>query len=138
MIDTALDGALRALKHWEDHPEKQPRLLLSVAEIDAADAGADAWVALTVATAAGIPQPAMVKELCRLRHMPRVALYRAMNRAMKPALELDGRVLEFLGLHPCETAAELARAVARSMREAGFAATPLEAQGLWQQTSSEP
>lgn len=137
MIDKALEGALRARETWEKQPERQPRLLLSVAEIDPEDRGAVVWAALTIGTAAGVPQPAMLKELCREGKMPRVALYRMMNRAMRPALELDQRILEFLGLHPCENAAELARAVARTMREAGFSASPLEAQGLWQQTSSE-
>lgn len=137
MIDKALEGALRALKHWDDHPERQPRLLLAVAEISPDERGAVVWAALTFATAAGVPQQAMIKELCREGKMPRVALYRMMNRAMRPALEYDPRILEFLGLHRCETAAELARAVARTMREAGFAATPAEADNEWQQTFTE-
>lgn len=138
MIEQILQGALRARDTWEKQPERQPRLLLSVAEIDPEERGAVVWAALTIGTAAGVPQPAMIKELCREGKMPRVALYRMMNRAMRPALELDRQILEFLGLHPCENAAELARAVARTMREAGFSASPLEAMGLWQQTYSEP
>ena len=130
MIDEKLEGALRAREHWEKNPERQPRLLMAVAEIDPKSRGAVVWAALTLGTACGVPQPAMIKELCRVGMLPRVALYRMMNSAMKPALELDARILEFLGLHPCENAAELARAVARTMREAGFSMKPVEAVNL--------
>lgn len=128
-----MQAAERARAYWRANPQQQPRLLMEATGIDENSSGAIVWAALTLATAAGVKQPDMVGQLCKAGRLPRPALYRMMNRAMSPALDAEPELLEFLGLHRCENAAELARAVARSMRECGFRGKEEGGTREWQQ-----
>lgn len=123
MLDEMVEiraAAQELLREWRSDPAGQPELLMEIASVDKGSKGAIAWKALTLATAAGEPQPATISALCKAGVVARPRLYAMMNEAMQPAMRLERGALEFLGLHSCERASELARAVARSMRECGF------------------
>lgn len=119
------------LAYWRDNPVEQPRMLLEMFSIDPDSRGALIWAALTFATAMGEPQPRMIARLCDAGRLPRPRVYQLMNQAMAPALEGPQQIMETLGLHECERASELARAVARNMRACGYKAQGEEVLSDW-------